>query len=57
MNFFKTTPLFNACFKFLVCITYVYNLRQKKVNNSEDFVSLQDIEGQLQESIIRHFLH
>ena len=49
-NLFKTSPWFNSCFKFLMCITYsVFWLfqssssQEKIVNHCEDYETFQDI--------------
>ena len=62
--FFKTNPWFNACFKFLMCITYsslsckfvtsfsvfsVFILSGTKGKSCEGYVNFQDIEHQPQD--------
>ena len=67
---FKTNLWFNACFKFLMCITYsvlwcksatsfstisIFILSVKMVNHYEVYVIFQDINHQLLENILHHF--
>ena len=63
-SFHNTDPWFNACFKFITCMTYSafcffqFSFFQvKRVNHCTGYVNFQDIEHQLQEIVFHHFHH
>ena len=71
-TFFNTSPWFNACFKFIICITYSFSsgklttffllfqppfFQAKRLDHCEGHVIFRDIDHQLQESILRFYLH
>ena len=71
-SIFNTNPWFNACFKFLMCITYsvlscklaisfstftVSILLGQRVYHYDAHAVLLDIQPQVQENILLYYLH